>query len=259
MDVSVASDALVTILLATIRLGAFFALAPPFSSRAVPVRVKAALAFALALAVYPTIKGAGTPPLETFALIGATLYQVLVGAAMGFVVLAAFQVIQAAGELLDLASGFTLASLYDPMSNTSSSMFGRVQHLLAVTLLFAAGGHLFLVRGLVATFSVVPVAPLSLGDLARLATHDVGRFLGGALQIAAPVLVVLFLAEVALGLVSRAVPTLNIFAMSFPVKIVLAISFAGIAFALLPGAVSTILDQSGRDMVSVSRILGGAG
>jgi flagellar biosynthesis protein FliR len=67
---------------------------------------------------------------------------------------------------------------------------------------------------------------------------------------------VLFLAELALGLVSRAVPTLNIFAMSFPVKILLAISLAGVAFSLLPGAVSRLLDQATRDMVSVAEMMG---
>ncbi len=259
MTVTVAADALVTMLMATVRLSAFFLLAPPFSSKAIPVRVKVGLAVGLALAVLPALKGQAAPALELFPLIGATLYQVVVGAAMGYVVLAAFSVIQAAGELLDLASGFTLASLYDPLSNVSSSLFGRIHQLLAVTLLFAAGGHLFLVRGLLATFSVVPLHPMSLGDLARLVTDDVARFLGGALQIAAPVLVVLFISEVALGLVSRAVPSLNIFAISFPVKIVLAITFSGMAFALLPGVVSTLMDQVGRDMTSVARMLGAGG
>jgi flagellar biosynthetic protein FliR len=175
---------------------------------------------------------------------------------MGFVVHVALSVVQAAGELLDLASGFTLASLYDPLSNVSSSMFGRIQQLLAVTLLFAANGHLLLVRGLMTTFETVPLRPMLPGDMARLATEDLGRFLAGALQIAAPVLVVLFLAELALGLVSRAVPTLNIFAMSFPVKILLAISLAGVTFALLPGAVSKLLDQAARDMVTVATVTG---
>lgn len=259
MTLSLAADTYVTMLLATVRLSAFFLLAPPFSSKAVPVRVKTGLALALSLAVLPTLRGQTPPPLELLPIIGATLYQAVVGAAMGFVVLAAFSVVQAAGELLDLASGFTLASLYDPLSNVTSSMFGRIQHLLAVTLLFAAGGHLFLVRGLVTTFTVVPLHPMSLGDLARLVTKDVGALLGGALQVAAPVLVVLFLSEVALGLISRAVPTLNIFAISFPVKIVLAISFAGVAFAMLPGVVSGLVDQAGKDMTSVARMMGAAG
>jgi flagellar biosynthetic protein FliR len=98
---------------------------------------------------------------------------------------------------------------------------------------------------------------MGLGDLARLVSQDLARFLVAALQIAAPVLVVLFLAELALGLVSRAVPTLNIFAVSFPVKILLAITLSGVAFALLPGVVSSLLDRAAHDMAAVARMLGG--
>jgi flagellar biosynthetic protein FliR len=255
MRAQLSADTLVVLLLATVRMSAFFAIAPPFSSRSVPARIKAALAFAVALCLLPSLSGQ-SPSLDLLSLLGAVLFQVVVGAAMGFVVHVALSVVQAAGELLDLASGFTLASLYDPLSNVSSSMFGRIQQLLAVTLLFAANGHLLLVRGLMTTFETVPLRPMLPGDMARLATEDLGRFLAGALQIAAPVLVVLFLAELALGLVSRAVPTLNIFAMSFPVKILLAISLAGVTFALLPGAVSKLLDQAARDMVTVATVTG---
>ncbi|QKE82659.1 flagellar biosynthetic protein FliR [Arthrobacter sp. NEB 688] len=259
MTIAFAADSLVTMLLATVRVSVFFILAPPFSSKAIPMRVKAGLAVALSLAVLPALRGQAAPALELFPLVGAALYQAVVGAAMGFVVLLAFAVVQAAGELLDLASGFTLATLYDPMSNASSSIFGRIHQLLAITLLFASGGHLFLVRGLISTFTVLPLHPMSLGDLGRLVTDGVGAFVGGALQVAGPVLVVLFLAEIVLGLVSRAVPTLNIFAISFPVKIILVISFAGMAFALLPGVVSELVDQTGRDMTSVARMLGARG
>ncbi len=255
MRASLSADTLVVLLLATVRMSAFFAIAPPFSSRSVPSRIKAGLAFALALCLLPTLRDQ-SPALDLASLVGAVLWQVAVGATMGFVVLLAVAVIQAAGEMIDLASGFTLASLYDPLSNVSSSMFGRIQQLLAITLLFAANGHLILVRGLMMTFETAPLRPLAIGDLARLVTDDLGRFLAGALQIAAPVLVVLFLAELALGLVSRAVPTLNIFAMSFPVKILLAISLAGVTFSLLPGAVSRLLDQATRDMVSVAEMMG---
>ncbi len=255
MTAQLGADTLVVLLLATLRMSAFVAVAPPFSSRAVPPRVKAALAFALALVVVPSVTGP-VPSLDLLSLLAAVLFQVAVGLALGFVVQLALAAVQAAGELVDLASGFTLASLYDPLSNVSSSMFGRIQQLLAVTILFAVNGHLILVRGLVTTFEVLPLRPLALGDLARLVGGDLGRLLAAAVQIAAPVLVVLFLAELSLGLVSRAVPTLNIFAISFPVKILLAISLSGVAFALLPGAVSTLLDRATHDMAAVAGMLG---
>ena len=257
MNLELPAATLLAVLLATVRASAWLAVAPPFNTRAIPGTVKVALALALALPVGPRLAHQ-VPALELLPLIGAVLYQVVVGLALGFLAQLLFSAIQAAGELIDLASGFTLASLYDPLSNVSSSMFGRVQQLLAVTLLFALNGHLLLVRGFLTSFDVVPLHAIGVGDLAHIVTTDVGRFFVAALEIAAPVVVVLFLAELALGMVSRAVPSLNVFAMSFPLKILLTLSIASVAIALLPGAVSTLVDRISADVGSALRMLGAA-
>ena len=187
----------------------------------------------------------------------AALFQVVVGLTLGFLAQLLFSAVQAAGELIDLASGFTLATLYDPLSNVSSSMFGRIHQLIAVTLLFATNGHLFLLRGFMASYEVFPLHPTSIGTLTHTVLAHVGTFFTSALQIAAPVVVVLFLAELALGLVSRAVPSLNVFAMSFPVKILLTLSLAAVAIGLLPGAVSTIMDRIVEGFGAASHRSGG--
>ncbi|HEX8972496.1 flagellar biosynthetic protein FliR [Oryzihumus sp.] len=257
MDFAVPTATLLAVLLATVRASAWLAVAPPFNTRAIPTTVKVALAFALALPVGPRLSGQA-PPLELFPLIGAVLFQVAVGLTLGFLAQLLFSAVQAAGELIDLASGFTVASLYDPLSNVTSSMFGRVQQLLAVTLLFATGGHLLLIRGFLTSFEVLPLRVVSIGALAGTVTNNVGRFFVAALEIAAPVVVVLFLAELALGLVSRAVPSLNVLAMSFPLKILLTLSVAGVAIGLLPGAVSALLDRITTDVAAALRILGAA-
>lgn len=256
MTLQVHGDLLAVVLLTTLRVSAFLVVAPPFSGRGIPARVKAALSFALALPVAPMLRSQA-PQLELGPLLNAALYQVVVGLSMGFVVYLFVSVVQAAGSLVDLTSGFALAALYDPLSEASSSVFGRIHNLVAITLLFAMNGHLLVLRGVLTTFELLPVRPLAFGDLGRLVSQDVGRFLAAALQIAAPVLVVLFLAELALGLLSKAVPTLNIFSVSFPVKILLAIGLAGIAFALLPGGLSMLMDRATRDMMAVARMLGG--
>ena len=229
-------------LLATIRISAWLAVAPPFNTRSIPAMVKVALALALALPVAPRL-AAQAPPPETFAVITAALFQVVVGLTLGFLAQLLFSAVQAAGELIDLASGYTLATLYDPLSNVSTSMFGRVYQLVAVTLLFALNGHLLLLRGFMTSYDVFPLQPVSISALATAVTDNVGMFFVAALEIAAPVVVVLFLAELALGLVSRAVPSLNVFAMSFPAKILLTLSLSSVAIALLPVTISTILDR----------------
>jgi flagellar biosynthesis protein FliR len=242
MSFQVPVEQVLAVLLVAIRVSAWLAVAPPFSSRAIPSLVKVAIAVAVALPIGPRLSGQAPSP-EVFPVVLAALFQVVVGLTLGFLAQLLFSAVQAAGELIDLASGFTLATLYDPLSNVSSSMFGRIHQLIAVTLLFATNGHLFLLRGFMASYEVFPLHPTSIGTLTQTVVAHVGTFFTSALQIAAPVVVVLFLAELALGLVSRAVPSLNVFAMSFPVKILLTLSLAAVAVGLLPGAVSTILDR----------------
>jgi flagellar biosynthesis protein FliR len=255
MDLSLPASTLVAYLLVVVRVSAWIAVAPPFNTRVVPPIVKIALALALAMPLAPRL-AAEAPAPELFPLARALFFQVVVGLVLGFLTQLLFSAVQAAGELIDLASGFTLASLYDPLSNVTSSMFGRIHQLVAVTLLFALNGHLLLVRGLLTTFESLPLHPVSISSLTQVFSANVGRFVVAALEIAAPILAVLFLSELALGLVSRAVPALNVFSMSFPVKILLTLSLAGVAMTLLPGAVTSILGRITSEWVTTARILG---
>jgi len=255
MNVQVPVEQVIAILLVTIRVSAWLMVAPPFNTRAIPAMVKVSIALALAMAIGPGLALEAPPP-ELFPLLTAVLFQVAVGMTMGFLTQMLFSALQAAGELVDLASGFTLASLYDPLSNVSSSMFGRVNQLVAITLLFATNGHLLLVRGFSQSYHVFPMHPLSIAALTRTVTSNVQVFFVSALEIAAPVMVVLFLSDLALGLISRAVPSLNIFVMSFPIKILITLSLTSVSIALLPAAVSNILDHIMAALSSASHALG---
>jgi flagellar biosynthetic protein FliR len=255
MNIQVPVNEVIAVMLASVRVTAWLVVAPPFNHRAIPQMVKVAIAVALAMAIGPGLASKAPPP-EFLPMLSSVLFQIVVGLSLGFLAQMLFAAVQAAGELIDLASGFTLASLYDPVSNVSVSMFGRVYQIVAVTLLFALNGHLLLLRGFMASYDVFPLQPVSVSALTRTVTSNVGTFFVAALEIAAPVLVVLFLADLALGLVSRAVPSLNIFAMSFPIKILLTLSLASVAVALLPGTVSSILDHIMTAFGSASRGLG---
>ncbi|HYO84957.1 MAG TPA: flagellar biosynthetic protein FliR [Dermatophilaceae bacterium] len=247
---------LLALLLVVARAAAFLTIAPPFASRFVPMRVRMALAFALSLPVAPQLVPKVPEP-ELWAVAGAVLFQVVSGVVLGFITLVLFSAIQAAGELIDLFSLFSMASLLDPISNTPSSMFGRIHQVVATTLLFASGGHLLIVRGFLSSFEAMPVRPPDLGQLAQMMISNLGRMVVAALEIAGPVIVVLFCTDVALGLVSRAVPSLNIFQLSFPVKTIVTVSLAALAIALLPAALSVTVDRIVTQFQPAARLLGG--
>lgn len=242
MTVDVATPLLVGFLLAMVRNVAWLFVAPPFNTRALPSAVRVGLAVALAVPVAPRLADSA-PALTVPALLGAAVLQVLAGVGLGFVTLLLFSAVQAAGDLIDLFGGFSLAMGFDPLSMQQNSVFGRLNSLLAITLLFALDGHLLVVSGFLSSYEALPLdASVSLADLARTVTAGIGQFFLAALQIAAPLIGVLFLVDVGLGLLTRVAPALNAFALGFPAKILVTLLLVGATLPLLPGAVEAVIE-----------------
>ena len=244
---------LVAFMFATIRCGAWLTIAPPFQG-AVPARVRAGLAMALGLAITPELVRSGElPTADSFALVAGALYQASVGLALGFLVFVLFQAVVAAGGLIDAFGALTSAQLFDPLSKTTVGPMSRMYQMLGTMALFATNGHLLLIAGLFRSFKAAPVGGLRLDRLGTLLTHDVLQFLLAALQIAAPVLAALFLAEVLLGLATRAAPKLNIMVVGFGVKSLVLIMVSGAAIPLIPYVLHFLV----RDALDLMRALTG--
>jgi flagellar biosynthetic protein FliR len=229
-------------LLAMVRAAAWVFVCPPFGNRTVPSAVKVGLAAALALVVGPRLAEQAVP-LEAGPLLTAAVLQVGAGLALGFLGVLLFAAFSFAGGLIDLASGYSVAQLFDAGTSAPSSLFGRFYSVLATTLLFAIDGHLLLVRGFLTSFTAAPLTHLSTDALAELLTGDLALFFVAALEIAAPLLAALFLSEAALGLLSRAAPQMNVFQLGLPVKILVTLTLAGLAIPILPDAVSGMANQ----------------
>jgi flagellar biosynthetic protein FliR len=232
MDLEVPAVTLAALLLATARAAGFVMLAPPFNTRAVPAPVKGALALALAVALVDRV-APGLPEPTT-----------------GFLVQLFFTAVQFAGELLDVTGGFTLQPAYDPLAMTMNSVVGKLHSLLATTLLFTSNGHLLIVRGFATSYEGLPVSGgFPAESVASVVMTAFSMMFLAALQIAGPMVAVLLLADVALALLSRAAPALNIFAIGFPVKIMLTLALLGLTFPLLPPALDALLEQATRAVV----------
>ena len=251
MGIELAMPTLLGLLLGSVRSAAWLLVSPPFATRTIPGTVKAMFAVALALPVAAQI-GPAIPQLSTGALISAVVLQVVTGAALGFVTYLLFAAIQAAGDLIDLFGGFTLAQAYDPMSMSQSSIFGRFHQLLGLTLLFVTDAHLVIVAGFLRSYEAIPVTEGVAMDVTADALLDgISQFFLAALEIAGPMVVVLFLADVALGLLTRVSPQLNAFALGFPIKIFLTLALIGFTFPLLPGVVEGLSDTAADATLSL--------
>lgn len=232
-----------TAMLAGVRIVAFMTIAPPFSQKSIPGTVRWVIAIGLAIAVSPRLTPAGTD--TTGGFVGSLVLQAVIGALFGFLVMMVFSAIQSAGTFIDLFGGFQMAAAFDPMSMTSGAQFQRLYQWTALVLLFVTDGYQIVLGGLVRTFDAVPLAAGLDADifLHSLTTGLTDMFLG-ALQIAGPLLVVLFLADVGLGLLTRVAPALNAFAMGFPLKILISLSLGAFAFLALPNVVRALTGTS---------------
>jgi flagellar biosynthetic protein FliR len=178
---------------------------------------------------------------------------VFVGASLGFITALLFAALQAAGDLIDLFGGFTLAMAFDPLSLNQSSIFGRFYNLMAMTLLFATEGHQLVLRGFMQSYEALPLNALfSLETFSRLLVEGVGEMFLAAVQIAGPLIAVLFLTDVAFGLLNRVAPALNAFQLGFPAKIFLVLTLSGTAIATLPAALDALVDQAVSAVVQLT-------
>ena len=231
-------------MLAGVRMIAFLVIAPPFSYNAFPIRVKAMLGLGLALAVSPRVAPTYTS-LDTAGFIGALVLEIVVGAALGFLVLIVFAAVQSAGNLIDLFGGFSLAQAFDPQSMVNGAQFTRLFQMTALALLFASGGYQLIIGGLVRSFNAFPLAGgIDLAVPVQSMIEATGQMFLATVQIAGPLIVVLFLADVGLGLLTRVAPALNAFALGFPLKILLTVLLAGMVYVALPQIVASLTDQA---------------
>lgn len=237
-------------MLAAVRITAFIVIAPPFSYNAIPLRIKGMLALGLALAMSAKLPVPGAvSSTGTFML--SLILEVVTGAALGFLVYLVFAAVQTAGSMIDTFGGFALAQAYDPQSMVNGAQFTRLFQMTALALLFASDGYQLIIGGLARSFDAIPVGTgLDLSQPAHLmATTTSGMFLA-AVQIAGPLLVVLFLADTGLGLLTRVAPALNAFALGFPLKIMLSLALGGLLVMglghIVPAMVDTVLGALGK-------------
>ncbi|AMM31432.1 hypothetical protein SA2016_0742 [Sinomonas atrocyanea] len=251
MDIPIDQGWIEAVMLAAVRMTAFLFIAPPFSHNAFPARIKAMLGVGLGLAVSARA-AAGRQPLDTAGFVTGLVLELVTGLALGFLVYLVFAALQAAGSLIDLSGGFQLAQGYDPQSMVNGAQFTRLVQMAALALLFSSDGYQVVLAGLTGSVTAIPLGGgLDLAKpVAAMVTAASGMFVS-AVQIAGPLMAVLFLADVGLGLLTRVAPALNAFQMGFPLKVLITLGLSGVMFLALPRVVSALAEQAASLLLGV--------
>jgi len=238
------------------RIAPLFVLAPLFSSKTLPARARTFVALALAVGITPIAtraSGHAAIPSDVVGLALLMVKEMLVGMAFSFGLSALFAALSAAGSLLDTLVGFSFGALVDPLTGTQSSILSQLYAMVGALVFIAIGGDGWVIQGLARTYEAVPLleAP-QIGSLVEGAQLAFGGLFTAAIQICAPVLLALVITDAALGVVTKVVPQLNIFAVGFPAKVAVAILIVG---ASLPFAAHFLADELQRSVSDALRTL----
>jgi flagellar biosynthetic protein FliR len=240
-------------LLILARLSAAIVASPLFGARSVPAQAKIGFAVLLSLVVLPL--QAQPEAISTNLLVFASLVgsEVLVGLAIGIAISLVFQTVEMAASIVSVQAGFGVAAVIDPLTGAQTGMLEQFYKILVTLLFFAINGHYLVVRSLLHTFEVVPPGQADLSVIAgeRVVPFFTSLF-SAAVQIALPAFGALILADIALALVGRSVPQLNVLIAGFPVKIGVGLLALSASMPLLVTFLSAFL---GRALVDVNGFL----
>lgn len=220
---------------ALLRIGGFFVAAPFWGHRTIPRAVKVPIALILAFSVAPLLPGmAAVNPDSLWTAGGWAVREVVTGGLIGFGFATIFWAVRMAGDLVGLQMGFAIVNVIDPNQTEQVSLIGEFKYILATLILFAIDGHHLMIAALVDSYRLIPLGLASFNDTAFNAVIRLtATVFVTAVKVGAPVMITLLLTDVALGIVARTVPQMNIFIVGFPVKIGIGFLILGAALPLL--------------------------
>lgn len=205
-----------------LRIGAMLMAAPIFSVRQIPVRFRLLLALLITLVVQPVLPPA--PVVSAFSTDAVLLaaQQIAIGVALGFLMQMTFNALVFGGQVMAYSMGLGFANMMDPANGVQVPVVAQFWLILAMLAFLLMNGHLVLITAIVDTFTVLPVATdgLSRAGIWELLSWASRMFAAGVLM-AMPVIISLLLVNIGMGVISRAAPQLNIFAIGFPITLLM--------------------------------------
>ncbi len=199
------------------RVGAMMFVAPIFGNTQIPMRIRLVMTIALTVAVMPAV--GDVPAMDALSLeaLIVALHQVVIGLAMGLLLAMAFQTVVIAGEAIALTMGLGFASMIDPQSGQSVPVVSQFLQVTITLMFLLLGGHLMLIELTANSFQPIPVGMegLSRSAIAVLLAWATQMY-AGAVLVALPAIIMLLMVNMALGVMTRAAPQMNIFSVGFP-------------------------------------------
>jgi len=245
-------------LMVFMRVSAFLLVQPFFSATNFPVTMRVALSTLMALLLAPELAPFALGHLGLFPLIGVMIQEVCIGLLLGFVSRMVFFAVDLAGNIVSTELGLNMGAIMNPMSGQQSQVPGTVLFFLATVVMLTLDLHHWVLLGFQRTYLVLPIGGAHLnGALFAMVMSHTSRIFVVALQIAAPVLAVSFVVTLVFAVLSRAVPQMNVFVLSFSFRIAGGLAVFGFTLQLTAQHVINYLNRLPDDLLNLAQLMGG--
>jgi flagellar biosynthetic protein FliR len=242
-------------LLVFLRMTGLFVMSPMFGRRNIPARFKIGFAFFCAILV---VQGVPMPNPEAYTTLLSWVLlasrEFLTGLMLGFISYAIISAMYVAGQLIDMRIGFGMVNVFDPVSNVQIPITADFYIVLTTLFMLVTDGHHLLIHALAQSYRKLPLGALSFtGPLLEQMIRLMGAVFDLGFRIAMPVTVAIMVTDMALGIISKSVPQMNVFMLGMPVKILLGLVMIYLSMASFHGILDYLMDGTYREMEAFLR------
>ncbi|MHB1333563.1 MAG: flagellar biosynthetic protein FliR [Sulfuriferula sp.] len=226
------------------RILGLIAVAPVFGNTSIPVQVKIGIGAMLTLIIAPTIPALPSVEPMSFAGLFILMQQLIIGLGMGFAMRVIFAAVEMAGAITGMTMGLSFASFFDPQSQGQSNFVSQFLSILATLAFLALNGHLLLLAVLAHSFTTLPIStsPMN-GQVFKQIADWGGMIFSAGVQLSLPMVAALLITNIALGILTRAAPQLNLFGIGFPITLTIGFVVIGLALPYLATPLQHLLQQ----------------
>ena len=211
------------LILVSIRIFSFFMLVPIFFPNGTPNVVKVGLTVVMAYILMPGIDYSSISNIDsTMFFVINCLNEVAAGLTLGFLTSLCFYMVRIAGNLMDMQMGFAMVSMFDPTSNSNTTLIERLLYWFSLVIFFIVDGHHMLIKSLIQSFSVIKLGSFFLNQASiNIIFKAFVEYFGIAIQIGIPIVLILLFTDLTMSLIARTVPQLNIMILGLPIKVLI--------------------------------------
>lgn len=255
------SDKLIIFLLILLRTSGLLMMAPVIGDRGIPTLIRVGLACLLAMLLIPNLPGQDTLTEITslWQLAGLAFNELLVGFTIGLLFRLIFIGVLTAGSIIGYEIGFMFATMFDTDLSNQVSIIGRFWYVVAILFFLSINGHHLIINAFAESYQVIPAGGVTTyGSMGELIIKYSAYVFVIALKVASPIMISLFLTDVALGTIAKTMPTMNVFFVGFPIKIGVGLMVMAISLPLFAYVVEKALGYFDGELRVLLYSLGGA-